>query len=42
MKSWMPLLDDLLRYNSWSQGALSLVHWLLAVLTPADREAWLV
>lgn len=41
VKSWLPLLDDLLRYNSWSQGVLSLVHWLLAVLTPADRESWL-
>lgn len=38
----MPLLDDLMRYNTWSQGALSFAHWLLAVVTPADREAWLV
>ena len=42
LKSYAPLVDDLLRYNMWSQGALSLVHWLLAVLTPAHRVAWLV
>lgn len=41
LKSCVPLLDDLLRYNPWSQGALSLIHWLIAALTPPHRASWL-